>query len=88
MLDGGAQGVLGWYMVMSGLAERTDVSHFRLSAHLLLALAIMGALIWVALDLRRWDPRCAQSLLDEIAVSGFDERPALPGPAGQPTRAR
>jgi cytochrome c oxidase assembly protein subunit 15 len=50
---GGAQGVLGWYMVMSGLVDRTDVSHFRLSAHLLLALAIMGALIWVALDLRR-----------------------------------
>jgi cytochrome c oxidase assembly protein subunit 15 len=50
---GGLQGALGWYMVMSGLTERTDVSHFRLSAHLLLALAIMGALIWVALDLRR-----------------------------------
>jgi cytochrome c oxidase assembly protein subunit 15 len=50
---GGAQGVLGWYMVMSGLTDRTDVSHFRLSAHLLLALAIIGALLWVALDLRR-----------------------------------
>ena len=50
---GGAQGALGWYMVMSGLVNRTDVSHFRLSAHLLLALAIMSALIWVALDLRR-----------------------------------
>ena len=50
---GGAQGALGWYMVMSGLVDRTDVSHFRLSAHLLLALAIMAALIWVALDLRR-----------------------------------
>jgi cytochrome c oxidase assembly protein subunit 15 len=50
---GGAQGLLGWYMVMSGLAQRTDVSHLRLSAHLLLALTIMGALIWVALDLRR-----------------------------------
>jgi len=50
---GGAQGALGWYMVMSGLADRTDVSHLRLSAHLLLALVIMGALIWVALDLRR-----------------------------------
>ncbi len=53
LLLGGAQGVLGWYMVMSGLADRTDVSHFRLSAHLLLALAIIGALVWVALDLRR-----------------------------------
>ena len=53
LLLGGAQGALGWYMVMSGLVERTDVSHFRLSAHLLLALGIMGALIWVALDLTR-----------------------------------
>ena len=53
LLLGGAQGFLGWYMVMSGLADRTDVSHLRLSAHLLLALAIIGALIWVALDLRR-----------------------------------
>jgi cytochrome c oxidase assembly protein subunit 15 len=53
LILGAAQGGLGWYMVMSGLADRTDVSHFRLSAHLLLALAIMGALIWVALDLRR-----------------------------------
>ncbi len=50
---GGLQGLLGWYMVMSGLVDRTDVSHFRLSAHLLLAFAIMGALIWVALDLRQ-----------------------------------
>jgi cytochrome c oxidase assembly protein subunit 15 len=51
---GGLQGALGWYMVESGLQYRTDVSHFRLSAHLLLALAIMSALIWVALDLRRF----------------------------------
>jgi cytochrome c oxidase assembly protein subunit 15 len=53
LLLGGSQGLLGWYMVMSGLVDRTDVSHFRLSAHLLLALFIMAALIWVALDLRR-----------------------------------
>jgi cytochrome c oxidase assembly protein subunit 15 len=55
LLLGGAQGLLGWYMVMSGLSDRTDVSHFRLSAHLLLALLIMGSLIWVALDLRQLD---------------------------------
>jgi len=53
LLLGGSQGLLGWYMVMSGLTERTDVSHFRLSAHLLLALFIMAALIWTALDLRQ-----------------------------------
>ena len=50
---GGSQGALGWYMVMSGLVDRTDVSHFRLSAHLLLALFIIAALIWTALDLRQ-----------------------------------
>jgi cytochrome c oxidase assembly protein subunit 15 len=54
LLIGGSQGLLGWYMVMSGLTERTDVSHFRLSAHLLLALFIMAALIWTALDLRQF----------------------------------
>ena len=52
LILGGLQGALGWYMVMSGLVDRTDVSHFRLSAHLLLAFAIMGTLIWVALGLR------------------------------------
>lgn len=52
-LLGASQGALGWYMVQSGLADRTDVSHFRLSAHLLLALFIMAALIWTALDLRQ-----------------------------------
>ena len=53
LILGGAQGALGWYMVVSGLTERTDVSHFRLSAHLLLALFLLGALVWTALDLRR-----------------------------------
>jgi cytochrome c oxidase assembly protein subunit 15 len=52
-LLGASQGFLGWFMVQSGLVERTDVSHFRLSAHLLLALFIMAALIWTALDLQR-----------------------------------
>ncbi|HXG80427.1 MAG TPA: COX15/CtaA family protein [Sphingomicrobium sp.] len=53
LLLGGAQGALGWFMVQSGLTERTDVSHFRLSAHLLLAFFILAALIWTALDLRQ-----------------------------------
>ncbi len=47
---GGLQGVLGWFMVASGLAERPEVSHYRLAAHLLAALAIYGALLWSALD--------------------------------------
>lgn len=48
----GLQGSLGWWMVASGLEERTDVSHFRLSIHLLTALFLLGGLIWTALDLR------------------------------------
>lgn len=51
-LLGGLQGVIGWWMVVSGLSERTDVSHFRLAVHLLLALFILAALIWTALDLK------------------------------------
>lgn len=50
---GGLQGAIGWWMVSSGLAQRTDVSHFRLAVHLLLALFILGCLIWTALDIRR-----------------------------------
>jgi cytochrome c oxidase assembly protein subunit 15 len=50
---GGMQGAIGWWMVSSGLTERTDVSHFRLATHLLTALVILGALVWTALDLRQ-----------------------------------
>jgi len=49
---GGLQGTVGWVMVMSGLEGRTEVSPYRLSAHLLFALFLMAALIWTALDLR------------------------------------
>lgn len=48
----GLQGALGWWMVSSGLELRTDVSHFRLSAHLLTALFLFAGLIWTAQDLK------------------------------------
>ena len=51
---GGFQGAIGWWMVSSGLSERTDVSHFRLAVHLLTALFILGGLVWTALDLRQF----------------------------------
>lgn len=49
------QGALGWYMVSSGVGntDLTDVSHFRLSAHLLTALFLLAGLVWTARDLRR-----------------------------------
>lgn len=49
---GGLQGTIGWWMVTSGLSERTDVSHYRLAVHLLTALFILAGLVWTALDLR------------------------------------
>ena len=48
---GGLQGLLGWYMVQSGLVDRPDVSPYRLAAHLGLAVLIYGCLLWVALGL-------------------------------------
>ncbi|MEK9796302.1 MAG: COX15/CtaA family protein, partial [Alphaproteobacteria bacterium] len=48
---GGAQGALGWYMVKSGLVDQPDVSQYRLTAHLSLALLIFAALLWFAMAL-------------------------------------
>lgn len=54
---GAAQGLIGWWMVASGLTGRVDVSQYRLAVHLGLAFAILGLLLWYALSLRRdeWD---------------------------------
>jgi cytochrome c oxidase assembly protein subunit 15 len=49
---GGLQGALGWYMVKSGLVDNPAVSHYRLAAHLLLALLIYGVMLWFGLSLR------------------------------------
>ncbi|NKB50363.1 MAG: heme A synthase [Alphaproteobacteria bacterium] len=49
---GGAQGVLGWYMVQSGLVDIPEVSQYRLAAHLVAALVLYVALLWTALQLR------------------------------------
>ena len=48
----GLQGAIGWWMVSSGLELRTDVSHIRLSVHLLTALFLLAGLIWTILDLK------------------------------------
>lgn len=84
LLLGFAQGALGWYMVESGLADRVEVSQYRLVAHLALALAIYAAILWVALsivrrparaDLRRGWRRAAEAMIllvaATIAAGGF-----------------
>ena len=48
---GAVQGAMGWYMVRSGLVDDPRVSQFRLAAHLGLAFAIYGAMLWIALGL-------------------------------------
>jgi heme a synthase len=48
---GGLQGAMGWYMVKSGLVDDPRVSHFRLTAHLGLALLIFATEFWLALQL-------------------------------------
>lgn len=48
---GGLQGLLGWYMVKSGLVDNPHVSQYRLTAHLIAAMAIYSYILWVALGL-------------------------------------
>jgi len=48
---GGLQGLLGWFMVKSGLSDRPDVSQYRLTAHLIFAFFLYGWIFWTALGL-------------------------------------
>jgi heme a synthase len=78
LLLGFAQGALGWYMVESGLADRIEVSQYRLVAHLALALALYAAILWLALGLVGRPPRTdsgpgwrwfADAVLSVVAVT-------------------
>lgn len=75
---GGFQGVLGWYMVQSGLIHVPQVSHYRLASHLGLAFLIAAYLYWIFLDLtagyrskpqkKNWIYRWALVLLGLLSV--------------------
>ena len=47
------QGFVGWYMVSSGLVDRVDVSHFRLSIHLVIAFLILSLILWNYLEINQ-----------------------------------
>ena len=75
---GFVQGALGWYMVESGLADRVEVSQYRLVAHLALALAIYAAILWTSLGIVRGFPspdaspgwrRAAEAALALVALT-------------------
>jgi heme a synthase len=75
---GGLQGLIGWWMVASGLQYRTEVSHLRLATHLLAAMLIYGVLIWTALDLlagrarlRGWPALAILALAGQLALGAF-----------------
>ena len=67
LLLGGSQGLLGWYMVKSGLINMPRVSHYRLAAHLMLALFIFSYLFWLILDLLRTPRQHVPPYLRKIA---------------------
>jgi len=65
---GGMQGLMGWYMVKSGLIDEPLVSHYRLAAHLCLALTIFAYLSWLVLG---------QLQVSKVTVSRLFNRTAL-----------
>ncbi|PHS76331.1 MAG: heme A synthase [Porticoccus sp.] len=73
---GGLQGLLGWYMVKSGLVDNPSVSQYRLTAHLGTAVIIYGYIIWVSFsllypaesDLQQGQPTCRRFA---VALSGL-----------------
>ena len=70
---GALQGAVGWAMVASGLIDRPSVSHYRLAAHLMLAVVVYGYTVWLILRLgpasvRRGNPRTARKSAALIAL--------------------
>ncbi len=63
---GALQGAVGWWMVASGLSQRTEVSQYRLAAHLMLALIIFAAIVWT---LRRLTARPHEAALPRLKIT-------------------
>ena len=67
LIMGAAQGLLGWYMVKSGLVDRPSVSQYRLTAHLGVAVAIYALMTWLVLRVRTG----LQPALKKVNVAGW-----------------
>jgi len=65
------QGFIGWYMVSSGLVNRVDVSHFRLSIHLLLAFLILSLIFWNYLKVSKNNSKIIINRLNPIVPFSF-----------------
>src|SRR5262245_2243711 len=66
---GAVQGAVGWWMVASGLAERVNVSPYRLGFHLTLACAIFALIVWTIQRLRPQQPSPAPIRLRAFAIA-------------------
>jgi cytochrome c oxidase assembly protein subunit 15 len=64
---GALQGAVGWWMVASGLTQRTEVSQYRLASHLVLALLIFAAIVWT---LRRLAGRPPAIVSARLRITG------------------
>ncbi|WP_353413083.1 COX15/CtaA family protein [Arenicella sp. 4NH20-0111] len=68
---GGLQGVMGWYMVKSGLVDVPHVSQYRLTAHLGLALVIFACMFWYSLDFIRGERRHKRATSEYLLSTGL-----------------
>src|SRR5579871_5140252 len=66
---GALQGAVGWWMVASGLSERTEVSQYRLATHLVLALLIFAAIVWTVRRLADEGPPPAPLRLKATSIA-------------------
>lgn len=74
LLGGMIVASLGWFMVLSGLKDRTDVSHYRLAIHLIAALTLFSYILWTALDIkydRRKNTNSAFDLIKKLGIILF-----------------
>ena len=67
-LAGGLEGIVGWFMVASGLVDRVSVSQYFLAAHLTLATLLFAAVLWTALGLWQGSSRMRSIPLLAIAL--------------------
>ena len=75
---GAAQGLLGWFMVASGLQDRVSVTQYRLAAHLTFATILFAYVIWLRLTLTQkvklnwgWPALVLAMIFVQIAAGGF-----------------
>tara|TARA_B100001758_G_scaffold105218_1_gene90104 strand:- start:15381 stop:16358 length:978 start_codon:yes stop_codon:yes gene_type:complete len=63
LIMGSSQGLIGWWMVQSGLIDKPDVSHFRLAIHLIMAFLTCSYTLWVALPLIFPSPKAGNRII-------------------------